>query len=158
MLKFRQSKIKVMKKLLVPIDLSEFSKEIIDEAVKLAKLSDAEVILLNVASLDVGFIVGDVGFQYMPELEETALEEDAKTLTEFTNYVNSQGVQCRSMVKQGIPVDVILEQAKEQNIDCIVIGSKGHGSLYEALVGSVCHDVIKYAKIPVHVKPNNKKD
>lgn len=145
-----------MKKILVPVDLSEFSKEIIEEAAKLAKLTDAELILLNVASVDVGFIIGDVGFQYLPELEHTALEDDAVMLSNFTDYIKLKDIKCKSLVKQGIPVDVILEQAEEQNADCIVIGSRGHGSLYEVLVGSVCHDVIKYSNIPVYVIPNNK--
>lgn len=61
------------------------------------------------------------------------------------------------MVKQGIPVDTILEQADETHADTIVIGSKGHGTLYEAFVGSVCRDVIKDAKIPIVVIPNQKK-
>ena len=126
------------------------------EAIKLAKLTNAELILLNVASLDIGFIIGDVGFQYLPELEHTALEDDAVMLSNFTDYIKSKGVECKSLVKQGIPVDVILEQAEEQKVDCIVIGSRGHGSLYEVLVGSVCHDVIKYSNVPVYVKPNNK--
>ena len=146
-----------MKKILVPIDLSAFSKEVIEEAIKLAKLTGAELILLNVASLDIGFVVGDVGFQYLPELENTALEDDAKMLSNFTDYVKLKGVKCESMVKQGIPVDVILEESDKQHADCVVIGSRGHGSLYEVLVGSVCHDVIKYSNVPVYVKPNNKK-
>ncbi|MBV7441655.1 universal stress protein [Weeksellaceae bacterium TAE3-ERU29] len=145
-----------MKKILVPVDLSEFSKEIIDGALNLAKLTDAELILLNVASLDIGFIIGDVGFQYLPQLEHTALENDAMMLNNFTDYINLKDVKCKSLVKQGVPVDVILEQAEKQNADCIVIGSRGHGSLYEVLVGSVCHDVIKYSNIPVYVIPNNK--
>ena len=146
-----------MKKILVTVDLSELSKEIIDGAINLAKLTNAELILLNVASLDVGFIIGDVGFQYLPELEHTALEDDAVMLNNFTDYINLKEIKCKSLVKQGVPLDVILEQAKEQNADCIVIGSRGHGSLYEVLVGSVCHDVIKHSEIPVYVIPNNRK-
>ena len=49
------------------------------------------------------------------------------------------------------------EQADETHADTIVIGSKGHGTLYEAFVGSVCRDVIKDAKIPIVVIPNQKK-
>ena len=63
-----------------------------------------------------------------------------------------------AIVKQGIPVDTIVEQSKELGADVIVIGSKGHGTLYEAFVGSVCRDVIKNSEIPVYVIPNQKKD
>lgn len=146
-----------MKTLLVPVDLSPFSNEIAMEAVKLAKITNAKLILLHVVSLDIGFIIGDIGFQYLPELEQTALEEDAKELTKLRDLVAEQGVEVDSMVKQGIPVDTILEQVTETQSDAIVIGSKGHGTLYEAFVGSVCRDVIKDSKVPVVVIPNQKK-
>ncbi|MDO5654915.1 MAG: universal stress protein [Flavobacteriaceae bacterium] len=146
-----------MKNILVPVDLSAFSNEIAQEAVNLAKLVNGKLTLLHVVSLDVGFIIGDVGFQYLPELEQTALEEDAKSLSELQRKLSSQGVVVHAMVKQGIPVDTVLEQAKELNSDIIVIGSKGHGHLYEAFVGSVCRDVIKNATIPVYVIPDKNK-
>ena len=147
-----------MKNILVPVDLSPFSNEIALEAVKLAQATGGKLTLLHVVSLDVGFIIGDVGFQYLPELEQTALEEDAKQLNELQQQLSSHGVEVDALVKQGIPVDTILEQSKLNNIDIIVIGSKGHGTLYEALVGSVCHDVIKNSHIPIYVIPNKQKE
>lgn len=147
-----------MKNILVPVDLSAFSNEIVMEAAELAKITNSKLYLLHVVSLDVGFIIGDVGFQYLPELEKTALEEDAKALNDIETKIANQGIEVESLVKQGIPVDTILEQCSALNIDTIVIGSKGHGTLYEALVGSVCHDVIKHSTIPVYVVPNQKKE
>ena len=146
-----------MKTILVPVDLSPFSNEIAMEAVKVAKITGGKIILLHVVSLDIGFIIGDVGFQYLPELEKTALEEDAKELSKLQDIIAAQGVEVESLVKQGIPVDTILEQVEETGADTIVIGSKGHGTLYEAFVGSVCRDVIKDAKVPIVVIPNQRK-
>lgn len=147
-----------MKNILVPVDLSPFSNEIAGEAIKLAKSITGKVTLLHVVSLDVGFIIGDVGFQYLPELEKTALEEDAKQLNDLQQQLSKEGVEVEAIVKQGIPVDTILDYAKNNSTDVIVIGSKGHGTLYEALVGSVCHDVIKNSEIPVYVIPNKQKE
>ena len=147
-----------MKTILVPVDLSPFSNEIAMEAVKIAKITGGKLILLHVVSLDIGFIIGDVGFQYLPELEKTALEEDAKELNKLQEIIAAEGIQVEAIVKQGIPVDTILEQVEETGADTIVIGSKGHGTLYEAFVGSVCRDVIKDAKVPVVVIPNQKKN
>lgn len=147
-----------MRNLLVPVDLSPFSNEIAQEAIKLAKVTQSKIYLLHVVSLDVGFIIGDVGFQYLPELEKTVLEKDAKDLHTLEQSLTQSGIEVETIIKQGIPVDVILEQSKELNIDTIVIGSKGHGTLYEALVGSVCHDVIKHSEVPVYVIPNKEKN
>lgn len=147
-----------MKTILVPVDLSPFSHEIAMEAVKVAKITGGKLILLHVVSLDIGFIIGDVGFQYLPELEKTALEEDAKELTKLQEIIAAEGVDVESIVKQGIPVDTILEQVIETGSDAIVIGSKGHGTLYEAFVGSVCRDVIKDSTVPIVVIPNQKRN
>ncbi len=147
-----------MNNILVPVDLSESSHKILQQAVKLAKMSDAKLHLLNVVSMDIGFIVGDVGYQYLPELEQTVLEEDARQLKDLEQQVTDQGVECDSIVKQGIPVDIILEESDNLNVSYIVIGSQGHGTLYEALVGSVCHDVIKNSKVPLLVVPSKQEN
>lgn len=147
-----------MKNILVPVDLSPFSNEIANEAANFARTVGGKLTLLHVVSLDVGFIIGDIGFQYLPELEKTTLEEDAKQLHAIQESIAQQGIEVNAIVKQGIPVDTIVEQSKELGADVIVIGSKGHGTLYEAFVGSVCRDVIKNSEIPVYVIPNQKKD
>ncbi|CAI9429927.1 Universal stress protein UspE [Candidatus Ornithobacterium hominis] len=143
-----------MKKLLVPVDLSNITDEIIRQSIHFAQDLSAEIILIHVVSLDVGFILGEVGFQYLPELEETALEKDAVHLNNLKNQIEKSGVNCNSFLKQGIPAEIILETAEEIKPYAIVLGSKGHGNLYNALVGSVCHDVIKESKFPVFVVPN----
>lgn len=146
-----------MKTILVPVDLSSFSDEVIAKAVDLAKELNAQMTLLHVVSLDIGFIIGDMGYHYLPELEETTLHEDAKALSNLEEKVKAQGVEVNALVKQGIPVDTILDQAQELNADLIAIGSKGHGTLYETFVGSVCREVIKLSEIPIYVIPNKKK-
>jgi nucleotide-binding universal stress UspA family protein len=54
---------------------------------------------------------------------------------------------------QGPIVDKVLDQAGEHHADLIVMGSHGHGALYEFLVGSVTSGVLKGAKCPVLVIP-----
>ncbi|MXV38478.1 universal stress protein [Flavobacteriaceae bacterium Ap0902] len=146
-----------MKNILVPVDLSSFSNEVINHAIALAQDLNGKLTLLHVVSLDIGFIIGDMGYHYLPELEETTLHEDAKALKQLELKVREMGVEVASLVKQGIPVDTILEEAETMQADLIAIGSKGHGTLYEAFVGSVCRDVIKNAEIPIYVIPHQKK-
>ena len=54
---------------------------------------------------------------------------------------------------QGPIVEKILHEAGEQQADMIVIGSHGHGALYDLLVGTVTQGVIKSATCPVVVVP-----
>ena len=54
----------------------------------------------------------------------------------------------------GLPVDLILQTCKEESADLIVVGSHGHGAVYNLLVGSVTAGVLKSAKCPVLVVPS----
>lgn len=142
-----------MSKIFVPIDFSDFNREVIKKAIDYAKMSKGEIYLIHVASIDLGVIVSDTGFTYLPELENTVLNEEAEQLTELKEWIESENVACQTIIKQGIPSDIILEEAKSLNVDIIIIGSLGHNSLYDIFIGSVAKDVIKHSTVPVLVIP-----
>ena len=60
-------------------------------------------------------------------------------------------------VVEGVTCDTILREAARMNSDLIVIGSHGHGVLYEAVIGSVAAGVIRHAVCPVMVVPAPKR-
>ena len=68
-----------MKTIVLPIDFSERSEYLIDEAVKFAKEVNAKISLIHVAPLDIGFAIGDMGFQYFPEIEKIRNKRRAVT-------------------------------------------------------------------------------
>lgn len=143
-------------KILVPIDFSDFNQTVISKALDYAKLTQAEIFLIHVATLDLGVIVSETGFTYLPELEDTALKEEAEQLEILQKEIQSKGFNCQAIIKQGIPADIILEEANSISADLIVIGSLGHNTLYNMLIGSVASEVIKNSKIPLLVIPKAK--
>lgn len=140
-------------KLLVPIDFSEFNQKVISQAIDHAKLINGEIYLIHVATLDIGVIVSETGFTYLPELEQTALNDEAERMNAFKTMVEAAGIPCQTIVKQGIPADVIVNEANALEVDLIVIGSLGHNTLYNMFIGSVASEVIKHAKVPLLVVP-----
>jgi len=54
-------------------------------------------------------------------------------------------------VISGVPVWSILDIAKEKNYDMIVMGTHGHGFLFNALIGSTARKIVQYSTIPVLV-------
>lgn len=145
-----------MSKILVPIDFSDFNREVIQKAIDYAKMSKGEIHLIHVANIDLGVIVSDTGFTYLPELENTVLNEEAEKLTELKEWIESENIICKTIIKQGIPADLILEEAKTLKVDVIIIGSLGHNSLYDIFIGSVAKDVVKHSTVPVLVIPKVK--
>lgn len=143
-------------KLLVPIDFSDFNRKVIAKAISHAKLVGGEIYLIHVATLDIGVIISETGFTYLPELEETALNEEAEQMKALKAEIESQGITCQTIIKQGIPAEIIVQEAKDLEVDLIVIGSLGHNTLYKMFIGSVASEVIKHSSVPLLVVPKGK--
>jgi nucleotide-binding universal stress UspA family protein len=55
------------------------------------------------------------------------------------------------VVERGNPVEQIIRQAEERNCDLIVMGTHGHGTLEDVMLGSTARRVIRRSKMPVLV-------
>lgn len=144
-------------KILVPIDLSDINNKVISTAIAQAKLvPDSEIFMVHVVTLDIGIIVSETGFTYLPELEEDVFNDETRQVEELKEMVEKEGIPCKLIVKQGIPSDIILQEAQDLGADLIVIGSQGHNMLYNVFIGSVATEVIKRSQIPLLVVPKNK--
>ena len=74
-----------------------------------------------------------------------------QTTAELRERMDNAGVNGNVEMIQGAPAEVILEYAKQNGVDLIVIGSRGLGGIREFVLGSVSHNVVQHAKIPVLV-------
>jgi nucleotide-binding universal stress UspA family protein len=66
----------------------------------------------------------------------------------------AEGRDAAAFTIQGPAVEMILREARNQNAGLIIMGSHGHGALYELLIGSVTQGVMKDAHCPVVVVPS----
>jgi nucleotide-binding universal stress UspA family protein len=55
---------------------------------------------------------------------------------------------------QGATVATVLAEADRLGAELIVLGSHGHGAVYELLVGSVAEGVVRRSKVPVLLVPS----
>ncbi len=142
-----------MKKIILPVDFSNSSNKLVDYAINFAKDINAEIALIHVAATDIGFVIGDMGFQYFPEVEENEIKYELKELNKLEQKVSAQGINCTHILKQGIAGDTILDYADSQNGDYIVVGSHGRSGVYDVFIGSLTKEITKKSKIPVLVVP-----
>ena len=142
-----------MKKIILPVDFSDSSNKLVDYAILFAKDINAEIYLIHVAATDIGFVIGDMGFQYFPEVEENEIKYELKELNKLQERVVSQGIPCNHILKQGVAGDTILEFTESQNGDYIVVGSHGRSGVYDVFIGSLTKEITKKSKIPVLVVP-----
>jgi len=83
--------------------------------------------------------------------EQTALAK--ARLEKLAGPLRSAGLEVCCEAVLGAPVDEIIDQAKLQGADYIVLGSHGHGALFHLFSGSVVTGVLKHSPCPVVVVP-----
>jgi nucleotide-binding universal stress UspA family protein len=144
-----------MKTILVPVDFSDVTPRVVETARSMAQAFQARIVLLHVSEPEPDFI----GFEPGPMAVRTAVARDFKKehkkLEELSATVATDGCLALALHIQGPLVDKIIDEATSQHADAIVMGSHGHGALFEFLVGSVTSGVLRAAKCPVMVVPAN---
>lgn len=132
-----------IRRILVPLDISERAQTILEPAVELAQATGAELILLHVmpTTSAVGIPLGHLPGRQ--DIAETYLEGIAERLREKSIVVHSR------VVEQTTPVQAILDVIREERVDLIALTTDGHTGLKRALLGSVSESVLKESHMPV---------
>jgi nucleotide-binding universal stress UspA family protein len=97
--------------------------------------------------------------EYSPEAERLADEEQQsaeQSLEYWKQSLKNEGVEAEAALRHGPPVATILDEALRTNADYVVMGSHGHGALYNLLVGGTASGVIQKSPCPVVIVPTQK--
>ncbi len=139
--------------IVLPVDFGDSTEILIGEAVKFAKEIGGKICLIHVAPSDIGFAIGDMGFQYFPEVEQNEIRHELAELNRIEKAIIEQEVACEHLLKQGVAGDTILDYAAEKSAGYIVLGSHGRSGIYDVFVGSLTKEITRRSRIPVLVIP-----
>ena len=114
----------------------------------LSKVSGAEIIAISVTENN--FVNGLPLDDEVYQLNQILKERSEENLKEF-DKLNEDELKITHIVREGSPAKVILEVAKEENIDLIVMGSSGKSGFDRFIMGSVADKVVNSAKCAVLV-------
>ena len=134
-----------IKHILVALDDSDTSKEGLDKAINLAKLSGAKITGVNAV------VVHPTLVSTVTSYRSYLTKEAEKMLDSAKESCEKQGIQFTSEVLQGSPASKIAEFAEKQNVDLIVIGSRGLGGIKGKILGSVANSIVHESKVSVLV-------
>jgi nucleotide-binding universal stress UspA family protein len=141
-----------MKKILIPVDGSEYSMKAIEAGKELAKAFDSKVFILSVVTPELRISNGRGANIYSPILMEELHDHGLKILEEAKKRFEGMESQVETFIEDGYVADVIVRFAKEYNIDLVVMGSHGLGALKNRLMtGSVTTRVLHHIDVPVLV-------
>jgi len=137
-----------IKKILVPIDFSDYSKKALQYASSLAKQFNAHLSLIYVIEpviYPADFSMGQVA---LPSID---VEMNTRAKEELENLAQKEisGLVFKTIIKTGKPFMEIIETAVEEDIDLIIIASHGHTGVEHLLFGSTADKVIRKAPCPV---------
>lgn len=138
-----------IKTILVPTDGSAHSVRAAEYAIGIAKEHNAKILAVFVID---NFVVD----QFSKVSSRNNVEEDLKDSGQsYISYIvgqaEKQGVRVESVIAKGLPFEQIVNLAKNQSVDLIVMGTTGRRSTDRILIGSVTQRVIEYAPCPVLV-------
>jgi nucleotide-binding universal stress UspA family protein len=77
------------------------------------------------------------------------LEEAEKVLAPVCEFLLRHGIDAKSSWKTGHAGETIAQMAEDEKFDLIVMGSHGHGTLVNLVMGSVATQVLAHCKVPV---------
>ncbi|MCF7972809.1 MAG: universal stress protein [Phycisphaerae bacterium] len=159
-------------KILVAIDFSDSLDAILSEAAKWAGFTHAELWLIHVVESQPDFIAysPDVGLmgdgvavgvfadtsqahQNARDAAARRLREKRYQLQELAEKLQASGVPVTPLLLEGPVIKTILEEAARHEVSMIIVGSHGHGTVHQLLVGSVSEGVLRRSEIPVLVIP-----
>jgi nucleotide-binding universal stress UspA family protein len=121
----------MLDRILLPIDFSEQSLMIADCADEFKELGSKHLTLLHVTR------------------GRGITADDRKKLEDMEAKLRLAGIEVRAVIRPGDPVEIIVEEAEDENVDMIAMASGGKGRAEEFFVGSTSFAVLRRTSKPV---------
>ena len=153
-----------IKKIFYATDLSENARHSFGYAASLANRYGAGITMLHVledvSAYQDSLVINIIGEQKWDELrknkEQVVLDTIRERLEKFCEDVSRELPACPFItddiiVKIGNPVEEILQEVEASGCDMVVMGTRGHGIMADAMMGSTSRRVLRRCKKPVLV-------
>jgi nucleotide-binding universal stress UspA family protein len=140
--------------ILVPLDGSPLAEEVLDAAMALARIWDAEVTLLQVVqpvlpSADPALPRPSV---YDEGLTASCRQQAEDYLDDLVEQIHGQGLRATGVaIVAWNPADAILDVARPERVAVVALATHGRGGLRRLILGSVADKLVRGAEVPVLV-------
>ncbi len=139
--------------ILCAYDGSDHAKKALESAMAICKEKpNAELHIIHTIKFEPlpHNIYGEMGVTVaQSEYMELAKKHGEHTLNEAVDSVKNAGLKAHGVLYYGDPASTILEFANENDVDLIVMGSRGLSTFKELFLGSVSHKITQSAKCSV---------
>ena len=141
-----------IERLLVALDGSIKSEQVLPYARALGKAFDCELILISVPA-----VPRVESYRAAADVVETirgkAVANMQKFLEAVARSLREDGLNVRTIVTGSMPARTVVETAQKEDADMIMITSRGRGGLNYLMVGSVAQRIVENTEMPVFIVP-----
>ena len=144
----------MFKKVLVPLDGSELSESALTHVTDI--ISDchaADVVLIRIKEPLDPNVIGTLDAKVAVELDEAYRDEAARYLDKVVEILKEKGIAAKTEVLSGNPAEEIIKYSQKNDIDLIIMSTRGRSGISRLVFGSVAEKVIRNSTVPVLIKP-----
>ncbi len=113
--------------LLVAVDFSDSSQQIIEYMKEFAKFVSNKIWLVHVAEPDPEFVGYEVDPPEMRDAVARRFHKEHQQLQQLGHELRSEGLDCVALLVQGSTVETILGEIEKLSVDMVILGSHGKG-------------------------------
>jgi nucleotide-binding universal stress UspA family protein len=146
-----------MKKVLIALDYDPTAKRVAEVGFTLAKAMGAEIVLVHVVVDLVAYSLTYLNMGPLQSESGLAMKDASQLFLEKIKH-HLGDMMIKSVIKEGDFADCILETAKEEDIDIIVMGTHSQKWLENIVMGSVAESIMRQSTIPMFIVPTRKRD
>ncbi|MDX2427077.1 MAG: universal stress protein [Xanthomonadales bacterium] len=139
--------------ILVAVDLSPATDAVVEAARGVAELTGVSVYILHAVETEADFVCpeGDPETRRIRVAKEFPMEHGR--VQALATKLLDDGLDASALLVCGPGVETTLKEAEILEAGLIIIGTHGHGAVYDVLIGSYSAGIIRKSKLPVLVVP-----
>ena len=144
----------MFKQILLTLDGSEMAEQALRPAIQFAQRFQAELTILRVmVPLAKSFRGGSASISVIESAENELRSIALEYLNDLESKIEMRDIPVRTVLREGNPSQEILKFIEDNQIDLVVICTRGETGVTRWLLGSVTDHVVRGAKVPVVVVP-----
>jgi nucleotide-binding universal stress UspA family protein len=140
-------------KILVAVDLSEYSQETLEYAANLGNNMEAELIVANVINKrdveNFKKLAVDISDMAVAEFLQHRKNDRFREIQGLIEKSSCDHIQIKPVVSTGVPFKELIAIATNEKVDLVVMGAKGRTNLSEVLFGSTADKMFRHCPVPL---------